>query len=40
MDGRGDVALDGDRRTRGGFTRRRDQQRVREIGFVPDREVT
>ena len=40
MDGRGDVDLDGDRRTRGGFTGRRDQQGVREIGCVPDCEVT
>ena len=36
----GDVDLDGDRRTRGGFTGRRDQQGVREIGCVPDCEVT
>ena len=30
----GDVDLDGDRRTRGGFTGRRDQQGVREIKYV------
>jgi len=34
MDGRGDVGLDGDRRTRGGLTGRRDQEGVREIGYV------
>jgi hypothetical protein len=34
MDERGDVDLDGDRRTGGGFTGRRDQQGIREIKCV------
>jgi hypothetical protein len=31
MDERGDVDLDGDRRPRGGFAGRRDQQGIREV---------